>query len=245
MMLETVRTIIAYLIITAASSATPAPRALQKPSPPELLSAAAERGKEVSSALRGYTYYAELTIETISQSDTITGKYYRFSQISFDREGQRQEKVLESTSTLPKDINIGARTADSMARTYQFELNSETLGQYGLNYVGRERIDELDTLVFDVTPKGKLPDPDKTDARYLKGQIWIDEQDLCVVKIAGEMLPAPNARRIPKFETYFQNHDKYWFPAYTSADDSVRVGRYFTHVKVNQRFTGYKKVSPR
>lgn len=240
MLLDIARTIVASLIIAAATS--PPPRALQKPSPPETLAAAAERGKALLAALRNYTYYAEITIQTVSQSDTITGKYYRFSQISFDRDGNRQEKILENTSTLPRDVYIGTNTANNLTRVYQFMVTPESLNQYELTYVGRERIDELDTLAFDVRPKVKLPDPDKSDDRYLKGRIWIDEQDLCVVKIAGQALPEQGSHRTPKFETYFQNHDKYWFPAFTSADDSIRVGRYFTRVVVTVRFTGYKKV---
>ena len=111
MMLDIARTIVASLIIAAAASPPPP---LQKPSPSEILSAAAERGRELLAALRDYTYYSELTIQTVSQADTITGKYYRFSQISFDREGNRQEKVLENTSTLPVDVHIGTNTANNL-----------------------------------------------------------------------------------------------------------------------------------
>lgn len=241
-MLDIARTIAASLIIAAAAGPPPAH---QKPSPSEILSAAAERGKALLTALRDYSYYAELTIETISQSDTITGKYYRFSQISFDRFGNRQEKVLENSSSLPADVRMGSDTADNLTRIYQFGITPETINQYVFSYVGRERVDELDTLVFDVEPGAKLRDLDKRAARYLKGRVWIDEQDLCAVKVAGQVLPDQGSRRTPKFETYFQNHDKYWFPAYTSADDSIRVGRYFTRVVISLRFTGYRKVSGR
>ena len=235
------------IILAAAAIASPPLRAHhgQNASPMEILSAAAARGKELMAALQSYSYYAELTIQTVSQSDTITGKYFRFSQISFDREGNRQEKVLENTSTLPRDVYIGTNAANNLTRVYQFVITPDTLSQYELTYVGRERIDELDTLVFDVKPKIKMPDPDKSDDRYLKGRVWIDEQDLCVVKVAGQALPEQSSHRTPRFETYFQNHDKYWFPAYTSADDNIRVGRYSTRVVVTVRFTGYKKVSAR
>ena len=242
MMFDFARTIVASLIIAAAAWPPPAP---QKPSPSEILSAAAERGKALLEALRDYSYYAEVTIETVSQSDTITGKYYRFSQISFDRVGNRQEKVLENSSSLPTDVRIGSNTADNLTRVYQFMVTPETINRYDFSYVGRERIDELDTLVFDIEPKAKLPDLDKGGARYVKGRVWIDEQDLCAVKVAGQVLPDQGSRRTPKFETYFQNQDKYWFPAYTSADDSIRVGRYFTRVLIDLRFTGYRKVSAR
>ena len=241
-MLDIARTIVASLIIAAAATSPPASGALQKPTPAEVLEASARRGEALLTALHDYTYFAELTIQTISQSDTITGKYYRLSQISFDRSGNRQEKVLENTSTLPADIYIGTKTANDLTRIYQFVITPETLIQYELNYVGHERIDELDTLVFDIQPKTKMRDLGKDDQRYLKGRLWIDEQDLCVVKAAGQALPAPNKTRTPTFETYFQNHGSYWFPAYASADESIRVGRYFTHAVVSLRFTGYKKV---
>jgi outer membrane lipoprotein-sorting protein len=215
----------------------------QKRSPAEILAATAERGKELVAALRGYTYYAEMTIQTVSQADTITGKFYRFSQISFDRNGNRQERVLENTSTLPKDVYIGTSSAYNLVSVYQFYLTPEALNQYEFNFVGREQIDELSAYVFDVKPRLKMPDPDKSSERYLKGRIWIDEQDLCVVKVAGEALPEQSERRTPKFETYFQNYDKYWFPAYASADDTVKIGRYPTRVIVKVRFTSYKKVT--
>src|SRR2546422_4399191 len=165
MMLDIVRTIVAGLMIAVASPSPPASAALQKTSPAQVLSGAAERGKQLLAALRNYTYYSELTIQTVSQADTITGKYYRFSQISFDRAGNRLERVLENTSTLPTDVNIGTTTANNLVRVYPFIVTPETLNEYELNYVGRERVDELDTFVFDVKPKIKMPDPEKSQER--------------------------------------------------------------------------------
>jgi hypothetical protein len=209
--------------------------------PAEVLAAAAENGKRLMAALRDYTYYAELTIETVSPADVITGKLYRFSQVSFDRDGNRQEKIFEDKSTLPEGVHVGTNAANNMTRVYQFIITPETRNLYEFSYVGREKVDELNTYVFDVKPKVKLPDPDRSADRYLKGRVWIDDQDLQVVKAAGEALPEQSAHRTPKFETYYQNHDKFWFPAYTSADDELRVGRRFTRVVVTVRFTSYKK----
>jgi hypothetical protein len=218
-------------------------QAPNKPSPSEVLAAATEKGKQLMAALRDYTYYAELTLETVTDADTISGKYYRFSQISFDREGGRQERVFENTSTLPKEVHVGTNAVNNLTRVYQFVITPETLAQYEMTYVGRERVDELNTYVFDVRPKVKLPDPDKSGERFLKGRVWIDDQDLQVVKVAGEALPEQSAHRTPRFETYYQNYDKYWFPAYVSADDNVRIGRRATRVIVKARFTSYKKAN--
>jgi len=242
MMRNVVFAMAACLIMTATAPWLPS-HASQKKLPSEILAAAAERGRSLVAALRGYSYFAEVTIQTVSQADTVTGKYCRFSRISFDRDGTQQEKVIENNSTLPKDIYIGTEDANNLTRVYQFIVTPETLNIYEMSYVGREQIDELNTLVFDVRPKIKVPDSNKSRERYLKGRVWIDDRDLCVVKVVGEALPERRGHRTPKFETYFQNYDNFWFPAYTSAVDIIRTGDYFNPVVVNLRFTGYKKVS--
>ena len=229
-------------VIAAGTLVTALNSRQERREPAEVLAAVSESGRKLTSTLRDYTYYAELTIETISPADTITGKYYRFSQISFAADGTRQEKVFEDKSTLPKEVYIGTNAANNLTRVYQFIITPDTLTQYEFNFVGRERIDELNTIVFDVKPRIKMPDPDKSRDRYLRGRVWIDDRDLQVVKVAGEALPEQSAHRTPKFETYFQNYGEFWFPAYTSADDALRVGNRFARVRVNVRFTGYKKV---
>lgn len=233
-------TLVSVLIFAAAG---PSGSAQDRPAPERILSATAENGRRLTAALTEYTYYAELTLETVSDADIVTGKYYRFSQISFDGEGNRREKVFEDKSTLPKDAYISSNAANNLTRVYQFIITPETFSDYEIAYVGRERVDELDTYVFDVKPKVKMPDPEKSADRYLKGRVWIDDRDLQVVKVAGEALPEQRAHRTPRFETIFQNYDKYWFPAYTSADDSIRVGRRQTRVIVTVRFTGYRKAN--
>jgi hypothetical protein len=244
-MREIGRTIVASLIISSVALVPSASRALQKEAPAEILSATAERGDRLQSELRDYTYFAELTIQTVSQADTITGKYYRASQVSFDRDGARRERVLENSSTLPKGIYIGTETAENLTRIYHFMITSETLKQYEVNYVGRERIDELNTFVFDVKPRVRMPDPDKSHERYLKGRVWIDDEDHCVVKVAGEPVPEQRGHQTPTFETYFQNYGSSWFPAYISGVDFIRAEGYFYRVVVNLRYTSYKKVGAR
>ncbi|MCI0488694.1 MAG: hypothetical protein L0229_19060 [Blastocatellia bacterium] len=213
----------------------------QNPSPQEILASAAEKGKQILAVLQSYSYYAELTLQTVSQADVITGKYYRFSRVYYDSNGTRQEKVFEDKSTLPKEVFIGTNAINNMTSVYRFIVTPESFSEYEFNYVGRERIDELNTYVFDVKPVVKLPNPEKSRDRYLKGRIWIDDRDMQVVKVAGEAVPEQSAHKTPRFESYFENYDKYWFPAYMSADDEIRVGRRRTRVVVELRFTRYKK----
>jgi len=211
--------------------------------PAEILTASAEKGNALLATLRNYSYLSELTIQTISQADTITGKFYRFSEMTFDRNGRQQERIIENSSTLPDDVHIGTTAANNLIRAYQFVITPDSLKDYEFNYIGREPVDELNTYVFDVQPKVKLPDPDKSSERYLRGRVWIDEQDLCVVKVVGEALPEQIAHRPSKFETYYQNVERFWFPAFLTADDRIRDGRYWTRVAVKVRFTNYKRAT--
>jgi hypothetical protein len=230
---------------SASLDATARSATQQRLAPDEVLSQTADNGRKILAALLDYTYYSELIVQTVSQADTITGEYRRFALISFDRDGNRREKLLEDSSTLPKDVHVGTSTLNNLVRIYQFIITPEVLTQYEFNYVGRERVDELSTYVFDVSPRVRMPDPDKSPERFLKGRVWIDDQDLCVVKVSGEALPVDSAQRAPRFETYFQNYGRLWFPAFVSADDRIRAGRYSNRVVVKARFTSYKKATAR
>jgi len=228
----------AAVFVAALSFGAPAS---QSADPSDILARAAEKGRQAAEALRKYTYYAELTLEIISPAETVTGKYYRFSKISHDGNGVEQEKIFEATTTLPPEMHITTNSVNNLLRVYRFMITPETMKQYEFTYVGRETIDELSTYAFDVKPKVKLPDPDKSAERYLKGRVWIDDQDFLVVKASGVALPEQRAHRTPKFETYFQNHDSFWFPAFVKADDDVRAGRRLTRVIITVRFTSYER----
>ena len=118
----------AALMIAARPIGSDASAPQEKSNPADVLAQAAQKGKQLTEALHGYTYYAELTLQTVSQADVITGKYFRFSQLSYDSSGNRQEKVFENTSTLPKEAHIGTNAAYNLIRVYQFIIN-----QYQIN----------------------------------------------------------------------------------------------------------------
>src|SRR5436853_590964 len=212
----------------------------EKKSPQEILSIAAQNGARVMSALRSYSCDSELTFQTVNVGDVVTGAYRRLSKITYDKSGNRRERILEEKSSLPRDTYIGSNAVNNLIHVYQFILTPEAVSLYEITFIGAEKVDELDTYVFDLRPSLKLPDPESSRDRYLKGRIWIDQQDLQVVKAAGEAVPEQSAHRTPKFETYFQNKDRYWFPAYTSADDDIRSGHSVMRVIVKLRFTGYE-----
>jgi hypothetical protein len=147
-------------------------------------------------ALNQYSFKREAIVQTIGMGGQISGEYRRISRFVFDDSGKRYEKIL--LFPLPTLTDL-----------------------YNLTYVAKEKLDELDCYVFDVAPK-VIPDPKKTKDRFFKGRIWIDDQDLQIVKVRGKGVPEKKNSRYPTYETYREQIDgKYWFPTYTYADEEL------------------------
>src|SRR5213075_858395 len=120
-------------------------------------------------------------------------------------------------------------------------LEAAMINRYNFKYAGKERIDELNLYVFDVSPK-VMPDPKKTKDRFFVGRIWVDDQDLQIVKAKGKAVPETKTNKFPIVETYREQIDgKFWFPTYVYADDDLIFDN-GTDVRIRMRvkYTDYK-----
>jgi hypothetical protein len=100
-------------------------------------------------------------------------------------------------------------------------LEPSKIPQYDFKYVGKEKIDELNLYVFDVSPK-VMPNPKKTKERFFLGRVWVDDQDLQIVKTKGKGVPETKVNKFPVVETYREQIDgRYWFPTYSYADEEL------------------------
>src|ERR1044072_5381389 len=67
-----------------------------------------------------------------------------------------------------------------------------------------------------------MPDPKKTKERLFKGRIWVDDQDLQIVKTKGKGVPETKQNKFPTVETYREHIDgRFWFPTYSYADEEL------------------------
>lgn len=130
---------------------------------------------------------------------------------------------------------------EDLGGVQQFALEADKIDRYKFVYAGKEKIDELDLYVFDVSPK-VMPDPKKTKERFFQGRIWVDTSDLQIVKARGKGVPE-GKQRFPTFETYREQVDgKYWFPTYTYADeDLVFPSGQAIHFRMRVRFTDFER----
>jgi TonB family protein len=170
-------------------------------------------------ALNEYVFKRDALLQSVGMGGQITGEYHRVSYFTFDDQGNRFEKItLFPMASFP---NVTTEDIDDLGGINPFALEPSKVDQYNFRYVGKERIDELDLYVFDVSPK-VVPDPKKTKQRLFLGRVWVDDRDLQIVKTRGKGVPETKVNKYPNVETYRELIDgHYWFPTYSYADEEL------------------------
>jgi TonB family protein len=175
-------------------------------------------------ALNNYAFKRDALVQTIGMGGQVTGEYHRVSLFTFDDAGNRFEKINFFPMPTLTEISITAQDLEDLGGVNPFALEAGKINTYNFKYVGKEKIDELDLYVFDVGPK-VMPDPKKVKERMFQGRIWVDQNDLQIVKARGKGVPEDKNNKYATFETYREQIDgKYWFPTYTYADDELVFG---------------------
>lgn len=196
-----------------------------------------------------YTYSMDVSIQTL-EGQTADGEFRRVSQISY-AQGRRMENVLFAPQSTLTRISLTKEDFDDIDHRSPYVLTPEYLPQYDIMYVGQQKVDQLETYVFDVAPKHM-----EKGKRYFQGKIWVETRDLAVVKSCGKNVPAqvepvkkkkrgrpaqPNVS--PAFVTYREQfEDKYWFPTYVRADETLHLfNGDDCHVREVIKYTKYKR----
>lgn len=222
-------------------------------SPQEVIRRFTTKESELKELFKEYSYQQESNLQVLGPARTISGEFYQVSEFVFDDAGKRLQKIIKAPpSTLDQaGLTMTSEDQNAFINLQPFALAAEDLPNYNVNYVGKEKIDDLTTYVFDVVPK-VMSDPkalnqlkkDKVEGKYFQGRVWVDDQDFQIVKTAGKTVPEFK-QRFPKFETYRENIDgRYWFPTYTSGEDELIFEKGpSVHVRLLVRYKNYRKFS--
>lgn len=199
-----------------------------------------EKEKQFAQAREHYTYEESVVVQTL-EGDTVDGEYRQTWDVNFNNEGKRYMSVTYAPQPTLTRVAMTTEDINDIQNLMPFVLTSDQLPEYNINYVGRQREDELNTYVFDISPKhidkGK---------RYFDGRIWVDDHDLQIVKTYGKSVPDlrshSNENLFPRFTTYRQQVDgAYWFPVYTRADDTLHFSNDDVHIRIVVKYTNYKR----
>jgi hypothetical protein len=201
----------------------------------------AKREAEFKTERDNFTYVQTFVVQTIDDDGQPDGEYRMTSDVTFLPSGERYEKITYAPPPTLQRLMLSEQDLDDLKNIQPFVLTTEELSKYEIVYVGREKVDELGTYVFDVKPK-KI----EKNQRYFQGRVWVDDQDLEIVKTDGKAVPdirkGGTENFFPRFETYRENIEgHYWFPTYTHADDVLHFSSGAVHLRMTVRYSDYKR----
>jgi hypothetical protein len=218
------------------------------PIPPEqIIKQFAAKESEFQEALNHYTYRRVARVQTLDDDNKVDGEWYEVDDVIFDPSGARTEKVVYAPGNTLTRVMMSPSDLQDIQHGYPFVLTSADLPQYDVTYVGRQKVDEVDCYVFDVSPKTILK-----NKRYLNGRVWVDTTDLQIVVTNGRMVPDDTRKNSedlhPPFMTWRQQVDgHYWFPVYTKGEGVLHFSGGYgymgqdVHIRDTVKYTDYKR----
>lgn len=245
-LLSTVLALIAFAVVgssgvmaqTTNASGQRASAPTDLANPEKVIQAFTAKEVEFRRALNNYSFKRDALIQSLGMGGQIIGEYHRVSTFTFDDSGNRFEKITFFPMSSMEAVT--QEDIDDLGGISPFALEPAKLDRYNIRYAGREKIDELNLYIFDVEPK-VMPDRKKTKERLFLGRVWVDDQDLQIVKTKGKGVPEDKNNKYPVVETYREHIDgKYWFPTYSYADEELVFDNGTTlHVRLKVRYTDF------
>ena len=198
-----------------------------------------DKETEFAKAREQYTYRQT---SKIAETSPAGGSYEIVEEVSFDDRNRRTSHVTHAPVASLQNIVMTGEDEQDLRNVMPFVMTNDTTNEYTVTYKGREKVDEITCYTFNVSPKALTKDR----KRYFDGEIWVDDQDLQIVKTFGRATGALRRgedQQFPKFETYREQIDgKYWFPTYTYADDTLNFkDGQSQRIKVVVKYDNYKK----
>ena len=211
--------------------------------PEAIIQRFAAKEKEFKQARDQYTYRQTVKVETLD-GGSVTGEYQEVFDVLFDDKGKRLENVVFAPQSTLENGGISMTKEDlsDIRNRLPFVLTSDEINEYNILYVGQQQEDELHCYVFDIAPKTI-----EKDKRYFQGRVWVDDRDFQIVKTYGKAVPDLRTKKngenlFPKFTTWREQIDnRYWFPTYTKADDTLHFSMQEVHIREIVKYTNYRR----
>ena len=218
-------------------------------SPDEVIKRAAANEQKLKAAEKEFSYRQEILVQTFGEANTVSRQLHRVSEWTYDSLGNRSERIIEyPTSSLTAALGVLQPDFKSLLGVDLFFLTPDQLSGYSIKFVSRQKLDDLNTYLFDIEPvdQKNTPKREKGDHPF-KGKVWIDDQDFQIVSVQGRAVIARDeVARFPKFECYRENVERgVWLTSLVHARDVLDLKRVDLPIKIEIKYSGYKRVKPR
>lgn len=242
--------VIVALVLCAVSIAqTPGDSDLDKSLPKgmtanDLVQRFAAREKQWKKVREQYTFRQTVTAHAMN-GEEVVGEYREVADIRYANGSRVKDVVLGPQPTM----EMSKEDLYDLETRATFTISTDELPEYNVTYAGQQKVDELHCYVFEVAPKRI-----EKDKRYFQGKIWVDDQDFQIVKNTGKSVPdiIPEKKKkkaqenlFPQFTTWREQvAEGFWFPTFSSADDTLHFRTQDVRIKEVLKFTDYKRASP-
>jgi hypothetical protein len=205
----------------------------------DIINKFAAKEAEFAKARSNYTYRQSAKLQELDESGGPMGKWEMVSDIIFTPAGKRVEKVVYSPVQSLEYLILTPEDMQDLRDVQPFVLTTSEIPSYNIRYLGRQKLDEISCYTFAVKPKTM-----EKGKRYFEGTVWVDDEDLQIVKSYGRgigYLKKGSDNQFPKFETYREQIDgKYWFPTYTIANDTLQFKDRPQRIRMSVKYENYK-----
>jgi hypothetical protein len=232
----------------APSTKLPPPLPPTKPEPPsippeEIIRRFAAKEDEMFRAIQGYSFQKSVRLEEMGPDNKATGQFEIVTQLTITPDGKVYEKPVRRTVSTLHSLDLQRGDSEILAMTPMFPLTTSQLSKYEIGFLGKQPLDELSAYAFSVKPRAL----DRAHA-YFSGVVWVDEQDLVIVKTIGKWVTETGdvtTSNLPFsiFETYRQQVGKnLWFPAYSRSDGSMQGSDTRVPIRIIVRWSDFTPV---
>jgi hypothetical protein len=216
--------------------------------PAEIIQKFAAKEATFKAARDRYAYTLDVTIQTLDNYGRVDGEYQQISEIMLNDIGKRVETTTFAPQSTLRKVSLSEDDLVDIRERLPFPLTPEELPRFSVSYAGRQHVDQLDTYVFDAVPKNT-----KKERKLFEGRIWVDDQDLMIVKTCGKPREDETANSTkknavvsltPMFVTYREQFEgQFWFPTYSRADELLHFPRNFVHLREVVKYSNYKPLA--
>jgi len=188
-----------------------------------------------------YSFTETIRIEELMDPG---GKFTAVGESYIKPDGIRYWRVTNPPQSTLKLTTYTLEDVRTMISVPLFFLTSDQIANYNLVYVGQQKLDELNTYIFQVKPKQL-----SRTQKLFDGIVYVDDHDLAIVESYGKFVSelTGSGAQLPfsMFEMYRENfQQKYWLPTYISSDDYSGSGDAELHLRLVMRSTDFKLSAP-
>lgn len=223
----------------------PKPEAPPSLPPAQIISTFAKKEDLYQAERPLFSYRRTVRIQEFGPDGRPGGEFNATYQGVRAGDGQLYEKAISAPESSLQYMQFEPEDAHYFSSIPAYPLTTHQLNKYDVQYLGTEKVDEIDCYIFQVRPKSldrKHP--------FFDGVIWVDQKYLEVVKTYGKWMTDLGPVRLGNlpftiFETYRENVEgKYWFPNYSRSEDIYKLKDRDISVRVTIKWTDFKPFPP-